>query len=81
MGSIAHQIDYVLGAYYFHEKVTELAATPTTNRWNADGTGYIILPETGSGIPQPPFNSGNVTLPGGTTVPRRAGIATSVRPA
>ena len=69
VGSIAHQIDYVLGAYYFHEKVTELAATPTTNRWNADGTSYIILPETGSGIPQPPFNSGNVTLPGGTTVP------------
>jgi iron complex outermembrane recepter protein len=69
VGNIAHQIDYVLGAYYFHEKVTELAATPSTNRWNADGTGYIILPETGSGVPQPPFNSGNVTLPGGTTVP------------
>ena len=69
VGNIAHQIDYAVGAYYFHEKVTELAATPSTNRWNADGTGYIILPETGSGVPQPPFNSGNVTLPGGTTVP------------
>jgi len=69
VGNIAHQLDYVLGAYYFHEKVTELAATPSTNRWNANGTGYIILPETGSGVPQPPFNSGNVTLPGGTTVP------------
>ena len=69
VGNLARQVDYVLGGYYFWEKATELAATPSTNRWNATGTGYIILPETGSGVPQPPFNSGNVTLPGGTTVP------------
>ena len=69
VGNFANQLDYVLGAHYFHEKANELAATPSTNRWNADGTSYIILPETGSGVPQPPFNSGNVTLPGGTTIP------------
>ncbi len=35
-------LDYVLGAYYFTENVTELAATPTTNTFNATGTGYVI---------------------------------------
>jgi iron complex outermembrane receptor protein len=35
-------LDYVVGAYYFWEKVKELAATPTTNTWNANGTGYAI---------------------------------------
>jgi iron complex outermembrane receptor protein len=35
-------VDYAVGAYYFWEKVTELAATPTTNMWNANGTGYTI---------------------------------------
>jgi iron complex outermembrane receptor protein len=54
VGNLAHQFDYVIGAYYFREKVTELAATPTTNTWNADGTGYIIRSEVGNGIPQPP---------------------------
>jgi iron complex outermembrane receptor protein len=51
--------DYVLGAYYFNEDVEEAAATPSTNKWNVDGTAYIINSENGNGIPQPPFISGN----------------------
>ncbi len=35
-------LDYVVGAYYFTEQVREAAATPSTNKWNADGTGYTI---------------------------------------
>jgi iron complex outermembrane receptor protein len=58
-------VDYVLGLYYFHEHVEEAAATPSTNRWNADGTAYTILSENGNGIPAPPFgNCGNTVLPG-----------------
>ena len=48
----------MLGAYYFNEHVEEAAATPSTNKWNADGTAYIINSENGNGIPQPPFISG-----------------------
>jgi iron complex outermembrane receptor protein len=36
------RIDYVLGLYYFNEKAWEEAATPSTNRWNADGAAYTI---------------------------------------
>lgn len=61
VGNIAKQLDYVVGGYYFWEKATELAATPSTNRWNANGTGYTINSENGNGVPQPPFNSGNGT--------------------
>jgi iron complex outermembrane receptor protein len=56
-------VDYVVGGYYFHENVEEAAATPSTNRWNATGTTYTILSENGNGIPQPPYNCGNVTIP------------------
>ena len=35
-------VDYILGLFYFNEKAWEEAATPSTNRWNADGTGYTI---------------------------------------
>lgn len=35
-------LDYVAGAYYFNEHVREAAATPSSNRWNATGTGYTI---------------------------------------
>jgi iron complex outermembrane receptor protein len=35
-------LDYVFGVYYFTEKAREVAATPTTNRWNATGTGFTI---------------------------------------
>jgi iron complex outermembrane receptor protein len=51
-------LDYVLGAYYFTEKVQEAAATPTTNRWNADGTGYTINSETRPN-PGAPVSSSN----------------------
>lgn len=34
--------EWVIGAYLFNEKVWDDAATPSTNRWNADGTGYTI---------------------------------------
>ncbi|GHC95282.1 TonB-dependent receptor [Novosphingobium pokkalii] len=43
------QVDYVLGAYYFSERAQEQAATPSSNKWNADGTGYTINSETVSG--------------------------------
>ena len=36
------RLDYVAGLYYFHENASDDAATPSTNRWNADGTGYTI---------------------------------------
>jgi iron complex outermembrane receptor protein len=35
-------VDYVLGLYYFYERAEDAAATPNTNRWNADGTNYTI---------------------------------------
>ncbi|WP_292050778.1 MULTISPECIES: TonB-dependent receptor [unclassified Brevundimonas] len=46
VGNIGDRIDYVAGLYYFKETVSDDAATPTTNRWNADGTGYTILDPT-----------------------------------
>ena len=30
--------------------------TPSTNRWNVDGTTYTILSENGNGVPQPPYS-------------------------
>lgn len=36
-------IDYAFGLYYFTEGAGDAAATPNTNRWNADGTGYTLL--------------------------------------
>ena len=41
VGSLPH-LDYVAGLYYFTEYARELAATPSSNRWNATGTGYSI---------------------------------------
>jgi len=35
-------VDYVLGLYYYNENAGEIAATPTTNRWNSTGTAYTI---------------------------------------
>jgi iron complex outermembrane recepter protein len=49
------QLDYAVGAYYFVEHVAETAATPSTNRWNATGTGYTINSE----IVVPPITSSN----------------------
>jgi iron complex outermembrane recepter protein len=36
------RLDYVAGLYYFKETVSDDASTPSTNTWNADGTGYTI---------------------------------------
>lgn len=48
VGSIP-QVEYVLGGYYFAERAQEQASTPSSNKWNADGTGYTINSETVSG--------------------------------
>lgn len=50
VGSIP-QLDYVAGLYYFYEQARESAATPSTNQWNADGTGYTILSPSIIGTP------------------------------
>ena len=62
-------LDYVLGGYYFWEKVTELAATPNTNFWLPGGNGYVILSEVGNGISQPPFQPNCPTNSTGTANP------------
>lgn len=68
VGSIP-SLDYVVGAYYMNEHVTELAATPSTNLWNADGTSYTILSENGNGnLPGTALCSGTPTVINGTTV-------------
>ncbi|MES2625201.1 MAG: TonB-dependent receptor [Pseudomonadota bacterium] len=36
-------IDYAFGVYYFTEGAGDAAATPNTNKWNADGTGFTLL--------------------------------------
>jgi len=54
VGSFQH-LDYVFGAYYFNENVHEEAATPSSNKWNATGTGYTINSE----VAIPPITSGN----------------------
>lgn len=54
VGSVP-QLDYVFGLYYFNEHVQEEAATPSTNKWNANGTGYTINSE----IVTPPITSSN----------------------
>jgi len=46
VGNIGDNIDYVAGLFYFKETVSDDAATPSTNRWNADGTGYTFLDPT-----------------------------------
>lgn len=45
VGSIP-QVEFVLGGYYFSERAQEQAATPSTNKWNVDGTAYTINSET-----------------------------------
>ena len=54
LGSIP-TLDYVAAAYYFTEHTFEEAATPSTNKWNATGTGYTINSENVI----PPVASGN----------------------
>lgn len=48
VGSLPH-LDFVVGGYYFNERAQEQASTPSSNKWNADGSGYTILSETVSG--------------------------------
>ena len=62
-------VDYVVGAYYFNEHAEEAAATPSTNRWNVDGTTYTILSENGNGVPQPPYNCSNPSVPAPPATP------------
>lgn len=37
------QVEYVAGAFYYHETVGDNAQTPNTLRWNADGTAYTVI--------------------------------------
>lgn len=41
VGKLA-RVDYVAGIYYFNEHVSDDAATPSTNTWNANATAYTI---------------------------------------
>jgi iron complex outermembrane receptor protein len=38
------QMQYVAGAFYYHESAADDAQTPQTNLWNATGTGYTVNP-------------------------------------
>jgi len=49
------KVEYVLGLFYFTEHAKESAATPFTNVWNADGTGYSIRSSNGT------FGTGAIT--------------------
>jgi iron complex outermembrane receptor protein len=42
VGDLGENLTYVAGLYYFREHAKESAATPFTNQFNADGTGFII---------------------------------------
>ncbi|MEO6093087.1 MAG: TonB-dependent receptor [Novosphingobium sp.] len=72
VGSIPH-LDYVAGLYYFNEHVSESAATPSTNQWNATGTAYTIL----SPIVFGPITSGNQGWDRGSRFLQRASSATA----
>jgi iron complex outermembrane receptor protein len=48
VGRFGTQLDYVFGLYYFKENAKESAATPLTNVWNADGTGFTIRNSAGT---------------------------------
>jgi len=72
VGRLADQLDYVLGAYWFREKAFEEAATPSSLRWNADGTAYTVVdPCTGSG--------GFGSLPGCRSIDRGSRVTSSSR--
>ncbi|MGH6744605.1 iron complex outermembrane receptor protein [Novosphingobium sp. PhB55] len=49
VGSLPH-LDFVAGAYYYNEHASENAATPSSNQWNADGSGYTVLSPSVSGV-------------------------------
>ncbi|QJU58669.1 TonB-dependent receptor [Sphingomonas sp. AP4-R1] len=58
VNALGGNIDYVAGLYYFNEHVMESAATPTTNKFNADGTAYTIVSEIAPN-PNAPITSSN----------------------
>ncbi|MBB5876154.1 TonB-dependent receptor [Xanthomonas sp. 3498] len=37
------QVEYVAGAFYYHETVGDNAQTPNTLRWNVDGSAYTVI--------------------------------------
>jgi iron complex outermembrane receptor protein len=55
VGNIGETFNFVAGLYYFTEHAKESAATPFTNVWNTDGTGFTIRSSTGT------FGTGNIT--------------------
>ena len=71
VGSIGDQLDYVVGLFYFNEHVSESAATPSSNRWNLDGTAYTIL----SPIVTGPITPGNQGWEYGSRFLQRASAA------
>ena len=48
VGSLPN-LDFVAGGYYYNEHASENAATPSSNQWNADGTGYTTLSQNVTG--------------------------------
>ena len=48
VGTLGNSFNYVLGAYYFNEHAEESAATPFTNVYNADGSGFTIRSSNGT---------------------------------
>lgn len=72
VGRLADQVDYVFGVYWFREKAFEEAATPSSLRWNADGTAYTVIdPCTGSG--------GFGSLPGCRSIDRGSRVKSTSR--
>ncbi len=47
------QVSFVAGAFYYHETVGDNAFAPNTLKFNADGTGYTVLPSPVSSTPFP----------------------------
>jgi iron complex outermembrane receptor protein len=47
------EVTFVAGAFYYHEHVEDNAWTPNTNKWNATGTDYTILPTPIASTPFP----------------------------
>ena len=47
------QLKFVLGAFYFDERVQDDAWSPNTLQFNSDGTGYSLLPQPTSSSPYP----------------------------
>lgn len=47
------RVNFVGGLFYFHEWVEDNAFTPNTLKFNADGTGYTVLPTPVAATPFP----------------------------